>query len=147
MRARSVLLLLVLLLVTGCGQGSVSFDFDEVRYTLTGGVAGFNRVLQVKPDGSYEVFEETQSIGRGRLAGADLRQLKELLAAVEWLELQPAYTDPTVADALFGTVLLRVGEQAHETVVGTGGSPPPAVAALAEYLAEELSRLYLHERT
>ncbi len=141
MRAKAWLLAVVLLAATGCGKESVSFPFEEVRYTLSGGVAGFDRVLSVRPDGSYEIMDDGRSVRRGRLPGEHLRALKERLAAVDWLDLQPEYSDPKVADALFETVIVRTEMQKHETTVGTGGTPPAELSDLLVFLADRAREL------
>ncbi|MFZ5825034.1 MAG: hypothetical protein ACOY94_11950 [Bacillota bacterium] len=130
----------MLLVAPGCGQPSADFDFEEVRYSITGGIAGFDRTMRIAPDGSYRVTDAGRARGSGRLAGESLNRLKELLAEVDWGAVEPSYIDRKVADSLHQTVSVRQERSEYITTVGTGGNPPQPVAALVAFLDEVLRK-------
>lgn len=141
-RAEALLLSLLLVAAPGCSKESVAFPFDEVRYTITGGVAGFDRAMRIAPDGSYRVEEAGRTLRRGRLSGAQLQELKGLLKEVDWEALKPRYIDGRVVDSLDQTVSVRRERVEYVTLVGTGGSPPAPVAALLAFLGGVLQEAY-----
>lgn len=130
----------MLLAAPGCGQPSADFSFEEVRFSITGGIAGFDRTIRIGPDGSYRVSDAGRSVRSGRLSGESLRRLKQLLAEVDWDAVKPAYTDRKVVDSLHQMVSVRTERSEYITAVGTGGSPPQPVAALVAFLDEALRK-------
>jgi hypothetical protein len=134
-KVKSLLLSLLLLLAVGCAAQSANFSFVEVRYSLSGGVAGFDRTIRIAPDGSYRLTEAGRGEQTGKLSASALRGLKRLLSEVDWAELKGSYRDPKVVDSLDQTVAVRTARAEYITTVGTGGEPPPAVAALLTYLS------------
>ncbi|MFZ5816071.1 MAG: hypothetical protein ACOY93_12300 [Bacillota bacterium] len=118
----------------GCGQPSADFAFTEVGYAVTGGVAGFDRSLRIDPDGSYRATDANRPERSGRLTGAQLRELKRLLGEVDWAGLRFSYVDGRVVDSLHQSLTVRTEQVEHQTTVGTGGEPPPEVAALLAFL-------------
>lgn len=141
-RSKALLLSTLLLVAAGCGQPSVDFAFEEVGYSLTGGIAGFDRSIRIAPDGSFRVSDAGRTVRSGRLSGATLRELKRHLREVDWAAVRPAYSDLTVVDSLYQSVTLRTARGEQVTTVGTGGDPPPPVAALVAFLDQILREAY-----
>lgn len=133
-KARALFLSLLLLALPGCGKESVDFAYEEVRYQVTGGIAGFDRSLRIAPSGAYRVLDGGSEVRSGRLSGAQLRELKRLLSEVDWAGLKPRYIDGTVVDSLHQTLSVRTANLEHLTTVGTQGDPPAPVAALLAFL-------------
>lgn len=141
-RAKTLVLSLLLLTAPGCGQPSVDFAFEEVRYTISGGVAGFDRTIRIASDGSYRVSEAGRTVGTGHISAASLQELKRLLQAVDWVGLGMEYIDRKVVDSLHQSLAVRTIRVEHTTTVGTGGNPPQPVAALLEFLDKVLRDAY-----
>lgn len=134
-KAKALFLSLLLLAAPGCSRESVQFSFDEVRYAVTGGVAGFDRSMRIADDGSYQVREGGRVRESGRLSGAQLVELKRLMKAVDWENIKTRYIDGRVVDSLDQTVEFRRGRVSYITTAGTGGDPPEPVAALLAFLS------------
>lgn len=131
----------MLLAAPGCGKPSANFAFEEIRYTISGGVAGFDRTFRIAPDGSYRVSEAGRTVRSGKLSGANFRELKRLLTEVDWAKLRLEYLDRKVVDSLHQSVSVRMARSEYITTVGTGGSPPPPVAALVAFLDKALRQV------
>lgn len=142
MKAKLLFLSLILAALPGCGRESVDFPFDQVRYDLTGGVAGFNRSMRIAEDGSYRVEEAGRSLKTGRLSRVQLAELKRLLSGVDWAGLKPRYIDGRVVDSIHQELSVRTERLEYITTVGTGGVPPEPVAALLSFLSDRLREEY-----
>jgi hypothetical protein len=130
MRYAVAIVLCLVLLVAGCA-GSGGFTFKQVTYSLEGGIGGLDMEMTIQQDGTYQVAEKGKLGKPYSLSVSEFRTLKQLMASVDWPSLAPRYTDPTIADALFeGIVVKGAAKRDYTTVVGTGGTPPPALAAL-----------------
>lgn len=142
MRIRFVLMLtLILALATGCaGSGtSGAMHFEELRYHLSGGIAGMDQELLIKADGTYQVTERGQAGASGTLSAAELTGLKEWLAKVDWKGLKPAYVNPRIADGMLEELTLTAGSATHSVKVGTEGGAPKALADLLARLNQTLA--------
>lgn len=136
MRGRLVWgMLLAVLLVAGCAR-SKGMEFIRLRYEERGGVAGFDRAVQIEGDGRYQVTEKGLPTRSGHLTDQELRRLRAALQAVEWLNLRSAYTDTRVVDSISHSLSLETGPQVHHVTVGTGGRPPEPLSALLDHLAQ-----------
>lgn len=132
---RKAILLVTLLLVTaGCApRGTAEIPFTEITYHLTGGIAGFDRLMHLGADGSYRIVEPGLPERSGILAAADLRVVKRMIAQVDWRAIKGEYLNPRVADSLNEALTITTKTITYATVVGTdSGAPQPLIDLLAE---------------
>lgn len=136
MRSIALILSVLALLLAGCsGDASTKpMPWSGLTYHMTGGIAGFDRLVTIGSDGAYTVAERGRSEAKGKLSPAALKQLGERIAGVQWRSLQPKYVDPRIADAIFETVKVTTKEKVHTVEVGTGGAPPAALSELLDQL-------------
>lgn len=135
MATRRWLILVVLLaLVAGCGRASGPGRL--VKWSRTGGIAGFDQGLAIAPTGEVQAHANGRLGPLAHLSRAESAELTRLLQAIEPDSLRPSYTDPKVADALFETVSVQSAELRWESQVGTGGNAPPELTALLTFLAK-----------
>lgn len=128
----------MLLAAPGCGKPSIDLPFEQVSYTQVGGVAGFDRTIQIAADGTYQVTGEDRTSRSGRLSGGRMQELRRLLQAVDWTDLKPEYIDRTIVDSLYQYISVRTARSENQVTVGTGGDVPPTVAALLALLDQVL---------
>jgi hypothetical protein len=87
-----LMLVLAVLLVAGCTQRSdITYTPPEledewsVNMTLSGGIAGLMRSIEVKADGSYTVTDErTGNTASGELTEDELAELEEIISTLEF---------------------------------------------------------------
>lgn len=138
MRYVGVILAILAVLVSGCSQ-SKAFTFQEVTYSLSGGIGGLDMQILIMSDGSYQATERGKPVKSGTLSGEEMQRLKQELASVDWSTIAPSYTNPKVADAMLEAIHLRgVGSRDYETVVGTGGAAPADLISLMAHLQQIL---------
>jgi hypothetical protein len=133
---RWLVLVLVLALLAGCGRSTGAGTL--VKWRRTGGIAGLDQGLAIAPSGEVQAHTSGKLGPLDHLSRAESAELAKLLQAITPDSLRPAYVDPKVADAVFESVAVQAADQPWESEVGTGGSPPPELAALLAFLA----RLY-----
>lgn len=124
-----VMALLLLVALAGCGR-SAGQDFSDIKYSVTGGIAGFDQRMVISADGSFQLADRAKTVGAGRLAAKDLKALQAQVAKVRWASLAQQYVDPKVADALLETVTVTIGTKTYTVTVGTGGNPPDELKEL-----------------
>lgn len=123
----------------GCLSPSGAPKWDTLTYSRTGGIAGFDSQLTVSADGVYQVVDRGRHVASGKLSGAELKALRERVAAVKWGELAPKYVDPRVADAIFEGVSIQLETRGYTTMVSTGGTPPGELVQVLEVLRQILA--------
>lgn len=132
MRIFLALLVSVALVAAGCSSGSGK-AFRQITYSYTGGVAGFDQSISIAAGGAFQLTEAGKPGRSGRLSSDDLRDLRELAAAISWGAVEEQYLDPRVADAITEGVTVEIGKHVYQTKVGTGGQPP---SELAQFLGK-----------
>lgn len=139
MRKILALLVVAALLAAGCARSSGK-QFRQIVYSYTGGVAGFNQSMVVRGDGSFELSDQGKATKKGRLVTAEVTQLRQLVNAVAWTDLEEKYIDPRVADAIMEGLTVEIGKNQYVTVVGTGGQPPAELGQLMGKLKQILDK-------
>ncbi|WP_052865321.1 protealysin inhibitor emfourin [Streptomyces niger] len=89
---RLLALLTIILLLVGCGRSAASEDHtgprtDDVALSITGGIAGVQHGIEVRPDGSVRLTDRKGSREARGLSSAERKKLDSLLAAVDFTEL------------------------------------------------------------
>lgn len=134
--------LLFAILFSGCAQPSSSTPYTpptlekewSVKMTLSGGIAGLMRNIEVRSDGSYTVVDERANTSvDGMLAGDELAQLEEMISI---LEVSAARNPSTCADCFVYDIEILSGGQkmivsADDVTLGDSG-----IATLAQFLRE-----------
>ncbi len=125
----------------GAGSGTPApvLSIEEIRYRLTGGIAGFDIELRLAGGGEFTVDEAGRPARRGRLTADEWRQVEQLAVAMQAAELRPQYGIPgAVVDALAEVVTVTSG--GRTTAVAAAGDPrdepPPSVRELADRMRE-----------
>lgn len=133
---KKVLVLLCLLPLLGsCGQSGRA-DFSEIRYHLTGGVAGFDRSLIISDKGTYQVDEPGVKPRSGLLPNQRLRLLNDKVRQIDWANLDAHYTDERIADALSEGLTIRTPSGVYNVIIGTGGRAPTVLEELVGLLRQ-----------
>lgn len=134
-----LILVLAALLVAGCTQPSTitytppALEDDwSVNMTLTGGIAGLMRNIEVKADGSYTVTDKrTGNTATGELTKDELATLEEMIST---LEISTSKNPSACADCFVYEIEILSGGQkmivsADDVTLGDSG-----VGALAQFL-------------
>ena len=133
------------LTAAGCGSGDGGTTISEPRvpgptdtlvvYKRTGGIAGVQERLYVRPDGAarIEVGGFKPKATRFRLDPAELSRLRDARDAVDFAKLKPRYGDAyRVADGFETTV----AADGRTVTVYTLGEPPPELDQLIAVCGE-----------
>lgn len=142
MKTRLVLLMiLILALAAGCGGSGKSgaIAFDELRYHLSGGIAGIDQELLIKADGTYQITDRGKAGATGQLTAAELDGLRERLAKLDWKGLKAEYINPRIADGMVEQLTVKTGTATHAVSVGTEGGAPAALTDLLGRLGQTLA--------
>jgi hypothetical protein len=140
MNIRTLCAALLLIGMVGCSKPSVKpLTFDEVTYSQTGGIAGFDQRLTIRTDGSYQVSDRGKTTRTGKLTTIELGAVQKALALVDWPSVPAKYVDPRVADALFDSVTLKTSGKVYETVIGTGAVAPAELVNLMTQLKQTMT--------
>ncbi|WP_432988031.1 hypothetical protein [Dactylosporangium sp. CA-233914] len=105
-----------------------------VTFNRTGGLAGNNDTLTVKPDGSYTI-QTRQGTRTGKLTDEELAALKDALSSADFNKLPTVNDNGAVADAYTYT-LTYAGKQ----ITAKDGAIPPALAPVISALGAFLSK-------
>ncbi|MFI5909091.1 hypothetical protein [Dactylosporangium sp. NPDC051541] len=105
-----------------------------VTFTRTGGLAGNNDSLAVRPDGSYTI-QTKQAKKDGKLTDEELGALKAALAATDFNKLPTNNDNGAVADAYTYTITY-----AGKQITAKDGSIPPALQPVISALGAFLSK-------
>lgn len=153
MRHASLPMLVLALLLAGCATSSsrdprfAAAGPVGVAFSRGGGLTGDSVQLIVTTDGSYTVERNGQRIRRGKLPAPDRARLREMVAAVDWSRVQPAYDDGGMgADAYqYAVSVTSAGGDtagAAATDLSLDAAPKP-LAALVRHLStmtDEIAR-------
>jgi len=125
----------------GAGSAVPAADtsIEEIRYRLTGGIAGFDLELRLAGGGEFTVLEAGHPARRGQLAAAERREVAQLAAAARMEELKPRYgIAGSVVDALDEVVTVTGGGRTISVAVAGDprDEPPPSFRDLANRLRE-----------
>ncbi|MCB5165085.1 hypothetical protein LG634_09620 [Streptomyces bambusae] len=95
--------------------------------TRSGGYAGEHKSILIASDGTYRRLDHGRETSKGRLTGARLARLRDVLEAADFQELPRVSTDPRSFDT-FMYAFVHAGREvaAQETVM-----PPRLAAVLA----------------
>jgi hypothetical protein len=134
-------LILAALLVTGCARSSANtytppaLEEDwSVNMTLSGGIAGLMRTVEVKADGSYTVTDRRAgNIVSGELTEEELTRLEEVIST---LEFSTSKNPSACADCFVYDIEIISGGQkmlvsADDVTLGDSGA-----GTLAQFLRE-----------
>ena len=127
-------------LIAGCGESSTTPGPIVGRVTLevSGGIAGWDRIVTVDPDGTVHVQAvrgPTPSPTTGKLDPDVLRRLHELVSDPAFAKLGPAYVPPEPgADLQDYRVTAEVGGKTLKTMVRQGSHPPPILRQVLDIL-------------
>jgi hypothetical protein len=105
-----------------------------VTFTRTGGLAGNNDKLVVRPDGSYTITTR-QGSREGKLTTDELNALKAALASTDFNKMPTVNDNGAVADAYTYTVTYS-GRQ----ITAKDGAIPPALQPVISALGAFLSK-------
>jgi len=114
--------------------GNATATDTLVMFTRTGGLAGNNDSLTVKPDGSYTI-QTKQGTKTGKLTDEELGALKTALATTDFDKMPTVNDNGAVADAYTYTITYG-GKQ----ITAKDGSIPPALAPVISALGGFLSK-------
>src|SRR5262249_3990663 len=113
-------------------QGNLPTGDTLLTLTRTGGLAGTNDKLVVRPDGTYTL--QTRTAARnGALAPSELTALNDPLAAIDFNKMPTANDGPTIADGSTYVVTYN----GREVTAHDGSIPPqlqPVISALNGFL-------------
>ncbi|HEY3364359.1 MAG TPA: hypothetical protein VGK74_04845 [Symbiobacteriaceae bacterium] len=141
MKRVCLLLALLSLLAGGCmSSGEKTPRWERITYSRSGGIAGFDQQLTIGTDGSYNIIDRGRKTVSGKLPGAELKALRERVAAVQWAQMAPKYINPEIADAIFEGVAIDIDAHSYTTLVGTGGAPPAELRQLLQLLMQIATR-------
>jgi len=132
---RLALLVLLVPLLGTCGQGTQSV-FTELRYHVSGGVAGFDRSLILAKKGGYQVDEPGESSRYGRLSNQRMRLLNDKVRQIDWASLDARYAGERLADVLYEELTIMTASHRYSVTIGTGGNAPEALVELAALLRQ-----------
>ena len=124
---------------TGSGSPAPETSIEEIRYRLTGGIAGFDLDLRVASGGELSTVVAGHPVGTGQLTAAEWRELAQLAAAMQKAELESQYGIPgSVVDALNEVVTVTGGGRTISVAVTDDprDEPPPSFRDLATRLRE-----------
>ncbi len=127
--------------IAGCAQaggGSASTAPPAVQVVLTksGGIAGLQDTVTVRPDGHWTRVDRSGASRAGQLTDADLDRLRQL-AADPRLTAEATATTPATMCADAFTYRLTVGETTTAYVdCPPQPTPPPATQALINLLTQ-----------
>ncbi|WP_030620454.1 hypothetical protein [Streptomyces sclerotialus] len=77
-------LLTTALLLTGCGSGSDAPPDSRVSLTVTGGIAGVQHGIEVRPDGSVSLHDRQGTHAARALSATERKKLTSLLGTAEF---------------------------------------------------------------
>ncbi|MFF3851987.1 hypothetical protein [Micromonospora sp. NPDC002575] len=99
----------------------------------SGGYGGLDDTVTVEPDGQWTAVDRAGARRTGRFTGADLDRLRQLAAAPRIAEGGTDDGDGHCSDAFAYRVSVG-GTTVDWTDCPVAGTPPPAAAALAEFV-------------
>ncbi|MEU7872307.1 hypothetical protein [Dactylosporangium sp. NPDC049140] len=114
--------------------GNVTATDSLVTFTRTGGLAGNNDSLTVRPDGSYTI-QTKQGTKSGKLTAEELAALKTALESADFNKLPTTNDNGGIADAYTYTVTY-----AGKQITAKDGSIPPALQPVISALGAFLSK-------
>jgi hypothetical protein len=114
--------------------GNATATDTLVAFTRTGGLAGANDSLTVRPDGSYTI-QTKQGTKSGKLTDEELGALKEALGAANFDKMPTVNDNGQVADAYTYTITY-----AGKQITAKDGSIPPALQPVISALGAFLSK-------
>jgi len=139
MKHNLILILAAALLLSGCKQSSgITYtppaleDGWSVKMTLSGGIAGLMRVIDVQSDGKYTVTDErAKDTSTGKLTDQELSELKKLITEMKFTAPQ---TDSGCADCFGYSLEIESGGRkmiagSDDVTLGDSGMEP-----LVDYL-------------
>ncbi|GAA2396329.1 hypothetical protein GCM10010170_112020 [Dactylosporangium salmoneum] len=115
-------------------QGNVTQTDTLVAFTRTGGLAGANDKLTVRPDGSYTIQTKSGSKD-GKLSGDELAALKAALLSTDFNKMPTVNDNGSVADGYTYTITY-----AGKQITAKDGAIPPALQPVISALGGFLSK-------
>ncbi|MGW0605760.1 hypothetical protein [Streptomyces sp. NPDC002640] len=120
------------------GQGTPTERAEQVRLTVTGGIAGVHRSILASTDGTVEISDRTEGTREADpLSGAERARLKDLLVEVDFARL-PARS---VNDGARDMFLYALEHDGHVVVTDRSvplGTADDLIAHLERHLEERL---------
>ncbi|MEV6929833.1 hypothetical protein AB0M46_35845 [Dactylosporangium sp. NPDC051485] len=115
-------------------QGNATQTDTLVAFTRTGGLAGVNDKLTVRPDGSYTIQTKSGS-KNGKLSGDELAALKAALVSTDFNKMPTVNDNGSVADGYTYTITY-----AGKQITAKDGAIPPALQPVISALGGFLSK-------
>jgi hypothetical protein len=125
-----VCLLLVTLAVVACGSvpQTGGQSVGRITYTVSGGIAGWQRVLTIESDGKARVqvvHGPSPGVTDRQVDGAVLKRLHDLVSDPDFAALQPQYLPtPGGADMQDYVVSVEIDGKTIQTMTRDGAAPP-----------------------
>ncbi|WP_432827867.1 hypothetical protein [Dactylosporangium sp. CA-092794] len=114
--------------------GNVTATDTLVTFNRTGGLAGVNDTLVVRPDGSYTI-QTKQGSKNGTLSAGELAALKTALSSTDFNKMPSVNDNGAVADGYTYTITYS-GRQ----ITAKDGAIPPALQPVISALGAFLSK-------
>jgi hypothetical protein len=148
--ARAALPLLVLVLVAACGTvpQPAGQTVGRITYSVSGGIAGWQRTLTIEPDGtaSIEVIHgPSPGTSRQQVDPAVLKRLHDLVREPAFAALQGQYLpSPGGADMQDYVVSAQVDGRSLQTMTRDGANPPQILRDVLGILNQILASAATH---
>jgi hypothetical protein len=126
-------------LPTATESGTATASSALVVYGVSGGIAGFRRVLTISEEGDARLTDKGVDLAVRELDAATVTRLRDLFKAAGFFELKDQYDQGNVADDIYKTITYTEGGRSKIVMVaseGGKGITPPALQTLVAALDE-----------
>jgi hypothetical protein len=112
---------------------------NSIVYGVSGGIAGFRRVLTISEEGDARLTDKGVDLAVRELDSATIGKLRDHFKAAGFFDLKDQYDQGNVADDIFKTITYTEGERSKTVTVaseGGKGITPPGLQKLVAALDE-----------
>ena len=136
-------LLAVALVACGSVGPSGGQSVGRITYSVTGGIAGWQRVLTIESDGKAKidvVHGPSPGVTQTQVDAAVLQHLHDLVSGPEFAALKPQYLpSPGGADMQDYVIAVEIDGKTIQTMTRDGAAPPQILRDVMKVLNEILS--------